>query len=276
MGPKRRRGATCRVCPMKRRPDSLDWIDFVPAAVAALDEDGTIVGINHGWRELETSNGAGVAEHGLGENYLKVCEASGDPKTAAILREVIVGKRAKHTLEYTCHSGLARHWYRMEAVFHPPCGALLFHWHINPPKDPSALEQAKHAASPCHEVIFLVEDNYQLRILAARTLRQLGYTVVTASNGTEALELAKAELTRTDLLLSDIILGDALGTDLAREFQRQHPRLKLLFVSGYAPQTVSADLTQLPHHFLEKPFTPSDLAAAVRRCLDEASPTEPA
>ncbi len=122
------------------------------------------------------------------------------------------------------------------------------------------------------ETLLVVEDNEDVRAIMISALTPLGYQLVVASSGPEALEIL-AE-TAVDLIVSDVIMpGGMTGIDLIREAQVRRPAVLGLLVSGYTSgmererQTGAGDLP-----LLRKPFRPSDLARAVRAALDQAPP----
>jgi two-component system cell cycle sensor histidine kinase/response regulator CckA len=118
------------------------------------------------------------------------------------------------------------------------------------------------------ETVLLVEDAASVRHLAARVLRQLGYTVLEASDGVEALRVAGENLGAIDLLLTDVVMPQLGGTALAERLRDMYPRLKVLFISGYTDQTIiHHSLLELGAAFLQKPFTPELLARKVREVL---------
>jgi two-component system, cell cycle sensor histidine kinase and response regulator CckA len=113
-----------------------------------------------------------------------------------------------------------------------------------------------------------VEDALAVRQLAARVLRQLGYTVLEASDGVEALRVAGEHLGAIDLLLTDVVLPQLGGTVLAERLRGTYPRLKVLFMSGYTDQTVvHHSLLEPGVAFMQKPFAPVVLARKVREVL---------
>jgi two-component system cell cycle sensor histidine kinase/response regulator CckA len=118
------------------------------------------------------------------------------------------------------------------------------------------------------ETVLLVEDALAVRQLAARVLRQLGYTVLEASDGVEALRVAGEHLGAIDLLLTDVVLPQLGGTVLAERLRGTYPRLKVLFMSGYTDQTViHHSLLEPGVAFMQKPFAPVVLARKVREVL---------
>ncbi len=117
--------------------------------------------------------------------------------------------------------------------------------------------------------MLLVEDEPAVRRLAARVLRTLGYRVVEATNGAEALTVAMVSSASIHLLITDVVMPELGGKALAEQLAQHIPGLKVLFMSGYT------DLTMLRQSklsdgmdFLQKPFTPAALAQKVRTVLD--------
>jgi CheY-like chemotaxis protein len=120
------------------------------------------------------------------------------------------------------------------------------------------------------ETILLVEDDPALRQMAATLLSRLGYSVLTAGNGIEALNITHDQHTgHIDLLFTDVVMPHMSGKELADRIRALYPRTKILFTSAY---TETAFLHQGVLNpgiaLLQKPFTPSSLAAKVREVLD--------
>jgi signal transduction histidine kinase len=120
------------------------------------------------------------------------------------------------------------------------------------------------------ETILLLEDNAPLRAVLARTLRARGYRVLEAGTGDEALEVLEDPRQTVHLLLTDIVLPGVSGAEVARRVRDRSPRLKIMFMSGYADPSEHADVPLGTARFLQKPFEPETLAARVRETLDEA------
>lgn len=119
------------------------------------------------------------------------------------------------------------------------------------------------------ETILVVEDEEQLRRLTARALRSLGYSVVEAANGAEALALARDGGNSIDLLLTDVVMPVMGGKQLADTLTQQFPNIRVLFMSGYTADAIAHHGVLLPGtHLLDKPFTPETLGHAVRTVLD--------
>jgi signal transduction histidine kinase len=130
------------------------------------------------------------------------------------------------------------------------------------------IEQAPEAELRGNETVLLVEDEGAVRQLAARVLRQLGYTVLEAGDGADALRVADKHCGAIDLLLADVVLPQLRGTALAECLQERLPDLKVLFMSGYTDQTiVHHNILEPDVAFLQKPFSPELLARKVREVL---------
>ncbi|MDR3403423.1 MAG: PAS domain S-box protein [Chthoniobacter sp.] len=122
-----------------------------------------------------------------------------------------------------------------------------------------------------HETVLYVEDEITVRSLTAHVLRRLGYTVLEAGSGKQARDAIENHNGHdVDLLFSDVVLPDAGGRELAEWIrQTRSGRTKLLFTSGYVDESIlKRHGLELGTAFLQKPFTPADLAKKVREVLD--------
>jgi PAS domain S-box-containing protein len=119
------------------------------------------------------------------------------------------------------------------------------------------------------ETILLCEDEDALRSMVARILGEAGYTVLSAPGGEEALEIAAARDEPVDALVTDVIMPGLSGPELAARLT-VGGRPRTLFLSGYTADALR-DRANLPRGsaFLEKPFAPATLLAALRSLLDE-------
>ncbi len=132
---------------------------------------------------------------------------------------------------------------------------------------PAAREVGAMAAS---ETILLVEDEEAVRRFVRQRLEASGYTVLEASNGRDALQVAECHAGVINLLISDVIMPEMGGRVLAERLGSARPDLKVLFVSGYTDDAVlRAGVRQASRAFLQKPFTPAGLVQKVREVLDQ-------
>jgi two-component system, cell cycle sensor histidine kinase and response regulator CckA len=117
--------------------------------------------------------------------------------------------------------------------------------------------------------VLVVEDEPQVRAIAARALTNAGFEVLQAANGAIALAMLKADDQPFDVILTDVLMPELNGPELARAVLTLHPDIGLVFMSGYpeAMQGVGPDEFD-GACFLSKPFSPQQLVALVRDCVE--------
>jgi CheY-like chemotaxis protein len=126
------------------------------------------------------------------------------------------------------------------------------------------------------ETVLLVEDEDIVRSLATRVLERAGFTVLAAAGASEAIEVAAGFDGRIDLLLTDVIMPGVLGPELAVRLAEARPGLRVLFTSGYTAGGAGVTASLPPDaRFIDKPFSPPDLVAAVRAAIDDPSADKP-
>ncbi|MCE9660777.1 MAG: PAS domain-containing protein [Burkholderiales bacterium] len=136
-------------------------LDALPAHIALLAADGRIVAVNAAWRRFGDENGLHDTDHGVGRNYLDVCdpgpgsESAKAPAVAAGLRAVLAGERSSFSIEYSCHSPTEQRWFMITAT---PLssrrldGAVVMHVNV------SARARAEQAALRSTELLQAVAD----------------------------------------------------------------------------------------------------------------------
>ena len=120
------------------------------------------------------------------------------------------------------------------------------------------------------EHILLVEDDASVRRLSKELLVRLGYSVTEAASGRAGLALGSDDTRHFDLALCDVILGDMSGPAVAEALSALRPSIRVLYMSGYTDEAiVRTGVLDEGKPFLQKPFTPMQLAKKVREVLDE-------
>jgi CheY-like chemotaxis protein len=120
------------------------------------------------------------------------------------------------------------------------------------------------------ETILVVDDEPLVRDSLGRMLNRLGYTVLLAADGDEALRVASGHLDEVALVITDVLMPGMNGLELARELDRLSPGFKVLFVSGYTDGVLAErGILRERVEFLQKPLALSVLAGRVREVLDQ-------
>jgi PAS domain S-box-containing protein len=129
----------------------------------------------------------------------------------------------------------------------------------------TAAEEPAAQAMAAGELVLVVEDEAQVRTIAARALSEAGYRVLVAESGEQALELLSRNGDRPALVLADVVMPGMSGSELAVEIGRLAPGVPVLFTSGYTDgEILRRGLLEPGAAFLAKPFSPEALVRAVR------------
>lgn len=117
--------------------------------------------------------------------------------------------------------------------------------------------------------ILLVEDEEPVRRGACRILSRAGYTVLEARHGAEALEIVGRWEHEIDLVVTDVVMPVLGGRELVTQLERLQPQVPVIYMSGYIDDTVgrTEDIVSSTALFLQKPFSPQNLLAAVQDAL---------
>jgi CheY-like chemotaxis protein len=139
----------------------------------------------------------------------------------------------------------------------------------------AATEQAKRLATIHRglrsEIILVVEDEERVRALSVEALRELGYSVVEASGPSQALRMLD-EGQQVTLLFTDVVMPDMSGRQLADRARGKRPNVKVLYTTGYTRNAIVHNGMLDPGtNLLTKPFSIEELAAKVRKILDEGA-----
>ena len=132
----------------------------------------------------------------------------------------------------------------------------------------NALPQTSPIAAGKGETILVVEDNIPLRRVAVRQLREAGYSVLEAKNGSEAL--TQLRFTKVDVLFTDIVMrGDVDGLELARSAKNRQPSLGVILTTGFPESTLQKNIGSAKFRVLSKPYRMGALLRIVREVLDQ-------
>ncbi len=131
---------------------------------------------------------------------------------------------------------------------------------------PVPAREAAPAASRGKETVLIVDDEASIVDMTRMALESLGYTVLSASNAEEAVQLAPGR--SIDLLITDVVMPDMNGRELADRLTADHPGMVCLYMSGYTENILAhKGILREDVHLLQKPFTLGELSEAVRRVL---------
>jgi two-component system cell cycle sensor histidine kinase/response regulator CckA len=130
---------------------------------------------------------------------------------------------------------------------------------------PALPEPRRGALRQGDGVVLLVEDEAPVRAFAGRALRLRGYTVLEAASGEEALDTLEDPGLQVDLFVTDVVMPGLDGPSWVRQALTHRPGAKVIFMSGYAEDSLSEDQARVPNSvFLPKPFSLNDLTETVQ------------
>jgi len=119
------------------------------------------------------------------------------------------------------------------------------------------------------ETVLAVDDDPALLELVGEVLTPLGYNVLFAGTGEEALQISEVGSGNIDLLLTDVMLPGIKGQELAEKILSSNPSVSVLFMSGYlCPSMAQGDTKKNVEAFVQKPFTPNALVRKMRKLLE--------
>jgi PAS domain S-box-containing protein len=133
-----------------------------------------------------------------------------------------------------------------------------------------AAESAPELQPTGSETVLLVEDEKAVRDLTAKMLQKLGYTVLVAGGGAEAIEIARSFTGPINVLLTDVVMPSMSGRQVADALSGSRPGMKVLYLSGYTDNTVvHHGVLESGVNFLPKPFSREVLAKKLREVLSK-------
>jgi DNA-binding NtrC family response regulator len=132
--------------------------------------------------------------------------------------------------------------------------------------DSSSQEGTPKNGTNRSESVLIVEDEEAVRELAAEFMKSAGYTVLTASDGMEALEVAKRS-GPIKVLITDIVMPNMRGPELAKVLKASRKNLKIVYMSGYLEFNKTDDEFLEGSYFLQKPFSRDSLVGKVEEAI---------
>ncbi len=126
------------------------------------------------------------------------------------------------------------------------------------------------------ETVLLAEDEGAVRTLLHEHLQELGYRVLEAANGMQALEIARQHINQIDIVVTDVVMPKMGGRELSAQLRLLRPEIKIVLMTGYTEATVCDELRAAGLELLAKPFSRRALAGKLREMLDSHQPARPA
>jgi len=136
------------------------------------------------------------------------------------------------------------------------------------PLEPASPAPAAGSGGRGKETVLIAEDMETVRRLTRAVLETAGYAVLTARDGSEALQMAEERKDPIHHLLTDMVMTTMTGPELAWLVRRSHPETRILFMSGYTDRGLVDAEREMGASFLQKPFTVEGLRRRVREILD--------
>jgi two-component system, cell cycle sensor histidine kinase and response regulator CckA len=138
----------------------------------------------------------------------------------------------------------------------------------NEPVQPAAGPAKKIAGSEENGTVMVVEDQVEVRRLASRILSEMGFRVLEAADGAQALSAAEHFRGKIRLMLTDVIMPEMNGKELAERMARQRPETRVIYMSGYTDRILGANgVLEGTPFYIQKPFRAEELSAIIRRAL---------
>jgi len=124
------------------------------------------------------------------------------------------------------------------------------------------------------KTVLVVEDEREVRELASEFLRTAGYSVLTAQDGTEALEAAERLGGSIQVVLTDVVMPKMRGPELVKRLQTLLPRVKIVYMTGYLEQNAGGAEFLRDALFLQKPFSRESVVRRIGEALKRERPTK--
>jgi signal transduction histidine kinase/ActR/RegA family two-component response regulator len=142
-------------------------------------------------------------------------------------------------------------------------------------EEPDSYERIPGRTRRGSETILVVEDEDEVRSLASEFLRSAGYSVLTAKDGMEALEVSERLRGSIQLLLTDIVMPKMRGIELAQRLKVASPKLRVVYMSGYLDQDTCSEAMIEKAIFLQKPFSRDSLVRRIGEAFETPACAQP-
>jgi len=207
-------------------------------------------------------NGTGISPEARAHIFEPFFTTKGPGKGTGLGLAMVFGIVQQHQGWIECHSiqGQGTRFDIYLPRHHAPVAPA-----VTPPPTP-------RQPSGGHETILLVDDESLVRNLGRTILGNLGYRILLANDGQEAIEVYQSEQQRIDLVILDLTMPRVSGRDALRQLLEINPNVRILFASGYTAEHITEEDHEHIYGFVSKPYRPEDLALAVRTALDVQRP----
>jgi signal transduction histidine kinase/CheY-like chemotaxis protein len=130
-------------------------------------------------------------------------------------------------------------------------------------------EEDQYSINNRSETILVVEDESSIRKLIYMILKPLGFNILEAVDGVEALEISEKHEGKIDVVLTDVIMPRMNGQEMAEKLQQSRPSSKVIFMSGYTDDVIAEHGVLEPGiDFIQKPITSRNIVKKIHECLE--------
>ncbi len=133
-------------------------------------------------------------------------------------------------------------------------------------------ERVTQGKDPAESTVLIVDDDPSLARAASRLLRSMGFKVLIAHGGREAIEICRVRVNEIDVVLLDLVLSEMSSLETLQQLRSMSPGIKVILTSGYGKQESAARFAEMqPDGYLPKPFGYFELESAIRVALARVS-----
>ena len=145
---------------------------------------------------------------------------------------------------------------------------------VNEPEEGPKQEETIVTPTQRSEVVLIVEDEEGVRELACEFLKSAGYSVLTASDGKEALAMVERSKAQIHVLVTDVVMPNMRGPELAKRLKKRSADLKVVYMSGYLEYSRESGEFLEGSFFLQKPFSRDTLIQKIKEALESERPVQ--